>query len=206
MSDAVSGFEALQPIQLNLENDKDAVDNPTYFVVSWGQPGKTVMQHVKTKQPTKVEMLPIKFRGYFDNADDAERLAAQLRKTPKEQYFYHMVVDMGRWRCILVDEKAMELVGTSFAYCDDQPVLKEIMEGAQASFGEGRADLRARMTDAFEESEMWKKLSKMEHTPVDIDARREAQQKRRQLLEEATRQINSDNIFEQLEALAKEKH
>jgi hypothetical protein len=207
MSEAVSGFESLQPIRLNLEDDKDAIDNPTYFVVSWGQPGKVVMQHIKTKEPAKVNMLPIKFRKYFDNVNDAQAYAETLRKTPKEQYFYHMVVDMGRWRCVLVDEEAMEAVGTNFAYTDDQPVLKEIMEGAQASFEEGRADLRAMMTDAFEETKMWRELQTMSHTPVEADHNllRVKQQQRRAHFEEKTKGFreNKEDIFAQLAAIAK---
>lgn len=207
MSEAVSGFESLQPIRLNLDDDKDAIDNPAYFVVSWGQPGKVMMQHVKTKEPAKVNMLPIKFRKYFDNANDAQAYAETLRKTPKEQYFYHMVVDMGRWRCVLVDEEAMEAVGTNFAYTDDQPVLKEIMEGAQASFEEGRADLRAMMTDAFEETKMWRELQTMSHTPVEADHNllRVKQQQRRAHFEEKTKGFrdNKEDIFAQLAAIAK---
>lgn len=206
-SQSVSGFESLQPIRLNLEDDKDAIDNPVFYVVSWGQPGKVMMQHVKTKEPTKVNMLPIKFRKHFENVSDAQDYAEMLRKTPKEQYFYHMVVDMGKWRCVLVDEDAMEAVGTNFAYTDDQPVLKEIMEGAQASFEEGRADLRAMMTDAFEETKMWKDLQTMTHTPVDSDhtQRKAAQQKRRAQFEEATKAFreNKEDIFAQLAAIAK---
>lgn len=193
----------LAPIILNAESDTSVSEEGYYEIVTWAPPQRVLMTN--KGKTDKVGMMAMKRRMAFDKWEPMEKIEACLADLRnREKYFYHMITDRGRWRCLLCDDEAMEKIGAEFGYNDDQPILKEVMQGLYENTDDQRAKLQEYVHETNEVTAMFKELSKIEHKPVSYERQtRRFQDTAEQLENEVKKAIdNGEDIIKELEALA----
>nr|QYA18680.1 hypothetical protein KOM_12_412 [Clandestinovirus] len=190
------------PIILNANPDPNVSDEAYYMIISWVPPQQVLMRNERTSQQSNVGMMAFKIRQKFDRYEPMEVIEKELAKLrEKEKYFYHMIVDSGHWRCLLCDDEAMEKIGAKFGYNDDQPVLKEVMDGLYKNIDESRAELQEYVHETNEVTSMWKELQQKTHEPVSHTRKRiNFEEQERKLQEEIKIAMeNSEDIMKELE-------
>jgi hypothetical protein len=155
----------LAPIVMRAENDANPPRESYYTIVTFMPQQQVRMHNPNDMKSAMVGMTAFKTRKSFHQDESALAEAFVEDLCQREKYFYHMIVTAGEWTNLMTDEQSAEKVGMKFAYSKNQAVLKEIMEGYYKTIEEGRGEIEDHVHKVNTETEMWKKLNKMEHDP-----------------------------------------